>query len=77
MVVHSASHFMQRIGKKRTRLQFQHTNYVCFDAYKAKYVHTTMYAHMVQRFIKIACFPYGQLPCVDVDKHHDGWCPSK
>ena len=29
MVVHSASRFMQRIGKKQTRLQFQHTNYVC------------------------------------------------
>ena len=29
MAVHSASHFMQRIGKKQTRLQFQHTNYVC------------------------------------------------
>ena len=29
MVVHSASGFVQRIGKKRTRLQFQHTNYVC------------------------------------------------
>ena len=27
MVVHSASGFVQRIGKKRTRLQ--HTNYVC------------------------------------------------
>ena len=47
MVVHYASPFMQRIGKKRTRLQFHHTNYVCFDAYKDKYVHT-------------ACFPYGQ-----------------
>ena len=41
MVVQSASCFMQRIVKKRTRLQFQHINYVCFDAYKAKYVHTT------------------------------------
>ena len=29
-----------------------------------------------QRFIEITCFPYGQLPSVDVDKHHDG-CPSK
>ena len=28
--------------KKRTRLQFQHPNYVCFDAYKAKYVHTAI-----------------------------------
>ena len=36
MVVHYASRFMQRIGKKRTRLQFHHTNYVCFDAYKTK-----------------------------------------
>ena len=35
MVVHYASRFMQRISKKRTRLQFHHTNYVCFDAYKA------------------------------------------
>ena len=34
---------MQRIGKKRTRLQFQHPNYVCFDAYKAKYVHTAIH----------------------------------
>ena len=41
MAVHSASRFMQRIVKKWTRLQFQYTNYVCFDAYKAKYVHTT------------------------------------
>ena len=33
---------------------------------------------MVQGFIGIACFPYGQLPSVDVDKHHDGrWgCPT-
>ena len=38
MVVHSASRFMQRIGKKPTQLQFQHTNYVCFDAYRAKHV---------------------------------------
>ena len=29
-----------------------------------------------QGFIEIASFPYGQLPSVDVDKHHDG-CPSK
>ena len=43
MVVHSASCFMQRNGKKRTQLQFQHTNYVCFDAYRAKYVHTTFH----------------------------------
>ena len=49
MVVHYASRFMQRIGKKRTRLQFHHTNYVFFDAYKAKYVHT-------------ACFPCGNSP---------------
>ena len=42
MVVHSASRFMQRVGKKQTRLQFHHSNYVCFDAYKAKYVHTTI-----------------------------------
>ena len=27
---------------------------------------------MVQGFIEIACFPYGQLLSVDVDKHHDG-----
>ena len=78
MVVHSASCFMQQIIKKRTRLQFQHTNYVCFDAYKAKYVHTTThdFLNMVQRFIEIAIFFYGQLPCIVVDKHHDG-CPSK
>ena len=43
MVDHSASGFMQRIGKKRTQLQFQHIKYVCFNAYKAKYVHTTIY----------------------------------
>ena len=41
MLVHSSSRFMQRIGKKRTRLQFQHP--VCFDAYKAKYVHTAIH----------------------------------
>ena len=29
MLAHSASRFMQRIGKKRTRLQFQHPNYSC------------------------------------------------
>ena len=39
ILVDSASRFMQRIGKKWTRLQFQHPNHVCFDAYKAKYVH--------------------------------------
>ena len=43
MVVHYASCFMQRIGKKHTRLQYHHTNYVCFDAYKAKYLHTTIH----------------------------------
>ena len=43
MLAHSASRFMQRIGKKRTRLQFQHPNFVCFDAYKAKYVHTAIH----------------------------------
>ena len=42
MLAHSASRFMQRIGKKRTRLQFQHPNYVCFDAYKKIYVHTAI-----------------------------------
>ena len=30
----------------------------------------------IQGFIKIARFPYGQPPSVDVDKHHDG-SPSK
>ena len=43
MLAHSASRFMQQIGKKRTRLQCQHTNFVCFDAYKAKYVHTAIH----------------------------------
>ena len=42
MLAHSASPFIQRISKKQTRLQFQHPNYVCFDAYKAKYVHTAI-----------------------------------
>ena len=42
MLPHSASCFMLRISKKRSWLQFKHlANYVCFDAYKAKYVHTT------------------------------------
>ena len=78
MLVHSASRFVQQIGKKRTLSQFQHTNYVCFDAYKAKYVHTAIhdFYNMVQGFLEIACFPYGQLSSVDVDKHRDG-CPSK
>ena len=60
MVVHSASCFMQQIVKKR----FQHTNYVCFDAYKAKYVHTTThdFLNMVQRFIEIASFFMGNSP---------------
>ena len=38
MLDHYVSRFIryiQRIGKKQTRLQFQHPNYVCFDAYKA------------------------------------------
>ena len=43
MLAHSASRFMQRIGKKPTRLEFQHPNFVCFDAYKAKYVHTAIH----------------------------------
>ena len=43
MLVHSASRFMQRIGKKQTRLQFQHPNCVSFDSYKAKYVHTAIH----------------------------------
>ena len=43
MLAHSASRFMQRIGKKQTRLQFQHPNFVGFDAYKAKYVHTAIH----------------------------------
>ena len=77
MLVHSALCFMERISKKPTRFQFQHPNYVCFDAYKAKCVHTTIhdFQNIVQRFIEIACFPYVQLSSVDVDKHHDG-CPS-
>ena len=36
MLAHSASRFMQRIGKKRTRLQFQHPNFVCLDALQGK-----------------------------------------
>ena len=72
MVVHSASRFMQRIGKKRTRLQFQYTNYVCFDAHRAKYVHTTIHDFEIW----FRGLSYGPLPSVDVDKHHDG-CPSK
>ena len=36
MVVQSASRFMQRIGKKTDSVA------MCFDAYKAKYVHTTI-----------------------------------
>ena len=43
MLAHSALPFMQLIGKKRTLLQFQHPNYVCFDAYKAKYVHKAIH----------------------------------
>ena len=31
MLVHSALRFLQQIDKKRTQLQFQHPNYVCFD----------------------------------------------
>ena len=27
-------------------------------------------------FFETACFPYGRLPSVGVDRHHDG-CPSK
>ena len=70
MLVHSASRFMQRICKN--------PYYVLFDAYKAKYVHTAIhdFLNIVQGFIEIAWFPYGQLPSVDVDKHHAG-CPSK
>ena len=69
MVVHSASRFMQLIGKKRTRLQFQHTNYVCLML--------TGQNMCIQPCMTLnACFTYGQLPSVDVDKHHDG-CPSK
>ena len=61
MLADSASRFMQRISKKRTPLQFQHPNFVCFDAYKAKYVHTAIhdFENMVEGFIEIACFPYG------------------
>ena len=40
MLVYSASRFMQRIGKKTRWLQFQHPSYMCFDAYKVKYVYT-------------------------------------
>ena len=43
MVVHSASRFMQQIGKKRIRLQFKHTNYVCLMLTGNKYVHTTIH----------------------------------
>ena len=72
MLVHFASSLaMQQLCKN--------PNYVCFDAYKAKYVHTAIHdlKHCsLQGFIEIACFPYGQLPSVDVDKHHAG-CPSK
>ena len=30
-------------GKKWTLLQYQRTNYVCFDAYKAKCMHTAIH----------------------------------
>ena len=43
MLIDSASRFMQRISKIPTWLPFQHPNYVCFDAYKAKYVHTAIH----------------------------------
>ena len=36
MLAHSASRFMQQIGKKRTRLKFQHPNFACFDALQGK-----------------------------------------
>ena len=43
-----------------------HTSIKCYK--KKKYIE--------KRFIENACFPYRQLPSVDVDKHHDG-SPSK
>ena len=61
MLDHYVSRFIryiQRIGKKQTRLQFQHPNYVCFDAYKAC---MTLKYFCRGRPIEIACFPDGQL----------------
>ena len=78
MLAHSALCFMQLIGKKRTLLQFQHPNYVLMLTRQNMCIKPSMTFKiiMVQGFIEIACFPYGQLPSIDVDKHHNG-CPSK
>ena len=77
MVVHSASRFMQRIGKKQTRLQFQHTNYGCLMLTGQNMcIQPSLTLKYSSEVYEITCFPYGQLPSVDVDKHHDG-CPSK
>ena len=77
MVVHSASCFMQRIGKKQTRLQFQHTNYVCLMLTGQNMcIQPSMTLKYGSEVYQNCIFPYGQLPSVDVDKHHDG-SPSK
>ena len=49
MLVHSVSRFMQRIGKKRTRLQFQHPNFVCFDALQGNICAYTSIKYKVER----------------------------
>ena len=66
MVVHSASRFMQRISKKQTPLQFHHSNYVCFDAYKANMCIQPSLTFKIwfRGLPKLQCFPYGQLPRV-------------
>ena len=77
MVVHSASRFMQRIGKKRTRLQFQHTNYVCLMLTGQNMcIQPSMALIYGSEVYRNCMFFLWQLPSVDVDKHHDG-CPSK
>ena len=64
MVFYSASPFMQRIGKKQTRLQFHHSNYVCFDAYKANmYIQPSLTFKIWFRGLS-KLWAYGQLPRV-------------
>ena len=63
MLAHSASRFMQRIGKKTDWVANPDPNYVCFDAYKAKYVHTAMtFKILFRRLSKLHVFLMGNSP---------------
>ena len=78
MLVHSASRFMQRIGKKRLGCNSS-ILIICVSMLtrQNKCIQPSMTFKILFRSLwKLHVFLMGQLPSVDADKHHDG-SPSK